>query len=139
MVGRSGCLAGRPSFHRALATATRMVMCENNVIWSCRVDLVARSFRCASGCRLKSSLYLLRAHRRWAARVGPSSDDPLNASLGHHALLGSARGVGVDFHSNIDVVSGLKQPHIEASPTIVGRTAIHPTIQPLKHLKRKFV
>src|SRR5215467_3053562 len=64
MVGRFGCSAGRPSFHRALATATPMVMSENNVIWSCRVDLVARSFQCASACRPKSSLYLLRVHKR---------------------------------------------------------------------------
>src|SRR5215470_4437303 len=64
MVDKFGCLAGPPSCHPALATATPMVMSGNNVTWSSREDLVARSFQCASACRLKSSLYLLRAHSR---------------------------------------------------------------------------
>src|SRR5215470_1931818 len=104
MVGRSGCSAGRPSFHRALATATPMVMSENNVIWSCRVDLVARSFQCASACRPKSSFYLLRAHgrRRRADTIGATRIDVLQL-------------VGTDPQSD-----SLKAPSI-ASDCLFGR------------------
>src|SRR5215471_2737742 len=89
MVGRSGCSAGRPSFHRASATATPMVMSENNVIWSCRVDLVARSFQCASACRPKSSFYLLRAHNHheWRAKLHVSLPVRAATALVPHASL----------------------------------------------------